>query len=88
MKIHIISKEGCKYCVKAKEFMKEHNIPFIAQDTEYDISKIKRETNQKKFPYIYVRNEEHTFIGGYKELVHAYDTMKLKELGIEYELDF
>lgn len=90
MKIHIISKDGCTYCEKAKAFMKEKDIPYVLEESidTKRLSTIKRETGKHTFPYIFVHNKDHTYIGGYKELVHSYNTLKLKQLGFNYILDF
>mmetsp|Transcript_8840 Transcript_8840/g.10580 ORF Transcript_8840/g.10580 Transcript_8840/m.10580 type:complete len:112 (+) Transcript_8840:105-440(+) len=92
----VISKDGCKYCVKAKDFLKEQSIPYATEkmDPESDgYAKRRQElidqTGQKTFPWVFVGDE---FIGGYTELQRSFDTLRLhdllKKIGIELEEDF
>jgi glutaredoxin-related protein len=57
-------------------------------DDEYEECKNKliNQTQWTTFPQIFINN---TFIGGYQELEHAYETLKLHELckQMGYELD-
>ena len=90
------SKINCPYCVKTVEFLATHDIPH--EVIHYDPSSIVYETqkndlvaktNFMTFPQIFVGND---FLGGYTELMHAYETLKLHELleklGINLEIDF
>ena len=94
----IWSKPFCPYCVKAKNFMMEHKLPYVEKllDPENDnyidekdnlITKAGKE--HKTFPFIFLGD---SFIGGYSELMNAFNTLKLHEMckyhGIELEYDF
>lgn len=67
--IRVYSKEGCIQCVMAKEFLEERGIQF-EYITECDPEKLKQETNQKMFPFIF---DGEDFLGGLKELLEKYD---------------
>mmetsp|Transcript_1157 Transcript_1157/g.1796 ORF Transcript_1157/g.1796 Transcript_1157/m.1796 type:complete len:101 (+) Transcript_1157:159-461(+) len=97
----IYSKEQCKYCHMAKDFMKENSIPYkeVSLDPEADDYATRREslvqrTQQTTFPWIFVADgENEELIGGYTEFMHAYNTGRLhtmlKKVGIEIsEADF
>lgn len=80
----IYSKSVCKFCVMAKEFFKEHQIPYQEimldpKSNEYadQVSDLLERTNHTTFPYIFVGDE---FIGGYTDLMTAYNTLRLHEL--------
>ncbi|GBG33636.1 Glutaredoxin [Hondaea fermentalgiana] len=78
-------KDTCKYCVLAKEFLKEHNVPFeeVRMDPEeegYAAQRdklIEQSNGHKTFPWVFVKEE---FVGGYTDLVHAFNTQKLHKL--------
>jgi len=81
----IYSKDGCKFCTLAKEFMKEQEIPF--EETKLDPESegyaaerqrlIDAANGHKTFPWIFVGEE---FIGGFSELQIAFNTQKLHRL--------
>ncbi len=87
------TKTNCKFCDLAKEFLDSKNIPYhiIKYDPlkeEYDDMKkeLMTKTNHYTFPQIFV---DDIFIGGYKELMIAYDTCRLHELcHLKIEYDF
>jgi glutaredoxin 3 len=88
--IVVHSKPGCPYCDRAKDFLKHKELAFVEKmydphDSAYEEQKTKliQKTNWKTFPQIYIGNE---FIGGYNDLVHLYNTMKLHEI-CKKELD-
>lgn len=91
MVIVVYSKITCGFCKKAKDFLNEHDIPFTEfllneSDTNY-IQQRDHYFNKfkwKSFPMITVGN---TFIGGYTELVHKYNTTELHDICKEYGLD-
>mmetsp|Transcript_43818 Transcript_43818/g.70142 ORF Transcript_43818/g.70142 Transcript_43818/m.70142 type:complete len:98 (+) Transcript_43818:80-373(+) len=81
MTITIYSKEQCKYCVMAKDFMGQNGIPYEEKklDPESEGYAEERErlieaTAHKTFPWIYIKED---FVGGYNDLLHAYSTQKL-----------
>jgi glutaredoxin 3 len=90
--IVVHSKPACPYCDRAKRFLTQKELKFTEimydpNESSYEARKneLVGKTNWKTFPQIYVGNQ---FIGGYTDLVHMYNTMKLhelckKELGID-----
>lgn len=77
-KVTVFCKPECSYCVKAKEFLMEHSVPFIdAVVSQAQRDALVQQTGHRTFPFIFVG---HTFLGGYNELVHAHATLKLHEL--------
>lgn len=96
MSIVVHTKNGCKFCELVKEFLTNKNIPYIVVHydpllTNYDKmkNKLMNKTNHITFPQLFVGE---VFIGGYTELVSAYETCKLHELcqeiGVIVEYDF
>lgn len=79
-------KDECKYCHLAKGFLKENEVPFTVveldpKSDDYATQRdalIERSGGHKTFPWVFVKDE--TFIGGYNELVHAYNTQRLHTL--------
>lgn len=68
---HIISDDDCKWCVKAKELLKEKNIHF----TEWKASEpagfaIAQILHLKTIPQVFYNG---TLIGGYTDLVKYFD---------------
>eukprot|EP00512_Aurantiochytrium_limacinum_P002594 CAMPEP_0171509624 /NCGR_PEP_ID=MMETSP0958-20121227/14882_1 /TAXON_ID=87120 /ORGANISM="Aurantiochytrium limacinum, Strain ATCCMYA-1381" /LENGTH=83 /DNA_ID=CAMNT_0012046901 /DNA_START=84 /DNA_END=335 /DNA_ORIENTATION=- len=69
----------------AKDFLKEHNIPF--EEIKLDMGAegyaeqrdklIERSNGHKTFPWVFVKEE---FVGGYTDLVHAYNTQTLHQM--------
>lgn len=96
MSLTIHTKPGCKYCDLSKSFLQQKNIPFeivnydpLLSTYETDKMALMNKTNHYTFPQIFI---DQNFIGGYTELMNAYDTCKLHELchaiGITIEYDF
>lgn len=90
--VRIISRDACIYCKKAKEFCAEKKIPYVEEmmDPDQDDYFQKRDvlvekTNQKTFPFIFMGDH---FIGGYTQLVEAYNDLTLHNLGIASDTDF
>ena len=90
------TKPGCKYCDLSKTFLNDKNIPYTPINYDpllenYDLlkSELMNKTNHYTFPLIFIGD---TFVGGYSELVHAYETCKLhdlcRQIGIHIEYDF
>lgn len=87
-RVVLFSKDTCKYCTLAKEFLSEKGVPFSVETLEptspnYKEERqtlIERSEGHTTFPWVFVGD---TFIGGYSDLVRAYDTMYLEMLGIE-----
>lgn len=91
--IRVYSKPGCSNCVKAKLVLEEWGVKFETmtldpKDPTYaearDTLKA-RSSGHSTFPFVFV---DDTFIGGYRELLTAYDTGRLKELGVEINEDW
>lgn len=92
----VYSLVNCVYCDKAKSFLEEKNIPYkeIKFDKSEDdyrtrVDVLISKTGQRTFPQIYFGEE---FIGGYSDMMTAYDTLRLhdicKNMGIELEVEF
>ena len=82
--ITIVSKDGCSYCILARTFLRNLELPFEIEklqpgSTSYGKRRTEliRATGHSTFPWIFVGT---TFIGGYKELIHAYNTLRLEDL--------
>jgi len=87
MAIKIYSKIGCPYCVQAKSFISDLNIPYketILDPSNADYSKNRDHLfntfGHKSFPIIFVGK---TLLGGYQDLVRSYDTLLLHSLCAE-----
>ncbi len=72
----------------AKEFFQQNNIPYEeimldpkSNDYADQISDLLERTNHTTFPYIFVGDE---FIGGYTDMIAAYNTLRLHELLSRY----
>jgi glutaredoxin len=96
MSIVIHTLNECCYCNQAKNFLTEHQLPFgeIKYDkTSENYQTLKNnlvnQTHSFTFPQIFINN---VFLGGYQDLIHAYDTLTLhdllKEIGILLDMDF
>ena len=96
MTVKVYSKPGCTFCVKAKEWLQDKNIPYeyILLDPKDDdcmdkVDELVHSTKQTTFPFIFVGD---TFLGGYTDLIGAYETLRLHELlkhcGVTIEYDF
>lgn len=96
--VGVYCKANCSYCVKAKAFLEEHKLPFteVVLDSgaesyaaERDALVARTGVNHRTFPFIFVRD---TFVGGYSELVTAYETLRLHDLvkavGLVLEANF
>lgn len=74
MVIKIYSKDGCMWCIKAKDFLTKQNTTFeeinlskVPPDVYFiEKTKLIENTGQKTFPYIFVDDK---FIGGFNELL-------------------
>lgn len=82
--ITIFSKEGCKYCDDVKAFLIEHNLPFAIEWLQPDLASYadKRKelveiTGHTSFPWIFIGE---TFLGGYRELIFAFNSLRLHSL--------
>ena len=71
----IYTKPKCNYCVLAKELFLKHKLEYneieLNKDTNESVyilytSKLKDETGQSTFPFIFLNKQ---FIGGYTELL-------------------
>lgn len=97
MPVILHTKSGCPWCDRAKEFFREHSIPYeevyydTSNPTEYEEKKTKllEITKHYTFPQIFVGE---VFVGGYSELLNAFSTLRLHELlkplGIELDVEF
>ena len=91
MTVIIYSKPGCSYCDKAKIMMKEIQLPYEEvvlkpEDADYTQKRdnLFSQYNHKSYPIIIVGG---IFVGGYSELVHSYDTLKLHSLCADIGID-
>ena len=67
-KVVVYSKVPCPYCVRAKSFLEEKEIPFEEfdlTDKPEEIEKIKNETGWRTVPIIMINGK---LIGGYTDL--------------------
>ena len=97
MTVKIYSKDGCIYCVKAKDFFDDLGVKYTeikldpSKKDEYkkERDRLIKETNHKTFPWIFIGD---TFIGGFTDLKHKHSTLKLEDdlrkIGIEIDMDF
>lgn len=96
MSIVIHTKKECIFCDRAKLFFKAKKLEYEEvyydpdqPDYETKKNKLVSDTNHRTFPQIFIGD---IFLGGYTELTHAYDTLRLHELcasiGVELEFDF
>lgn len=79
----IVSKPGCPYCDKAKEFLDEMEAPYTVEhlDPARDPEGYQRRrdelvatTGARTFPFLFLNG---AFLGGFQQLVHASDTGRL-----------
>lgn len=95
-KIIVFSKSGCPYCEKTKSFLQKLQLPYTditlnPNDINYDYKKNKlfNHYNHQTFPIILINNK---LIGGYTELINAYNSLKLHkmchEIGLYLSYDF
>ena len=93
--IRIVSKENCKFCDKAKDFLNNLDLPFatvLLDPNEEDYSILRdyyfNKYNVKSFPIITINGK---LIGGYTDLVKSYDTLLLHsacgDIGIHLDID-
>lgn len=69
LKIIIYTKEGCKYCVMAKNLLDEHEMAYELIDIGSDVElqkKLVNQTGQVTVPYVFIDDK---FIGGYTDLL-------------------
>lgn len=77
-KIQIYSKFPCPYCIRAKDFFNDKNLPFEEIDLtgNYDeIDKLKERTGHRTFPQIFINDQ---FVGGYSDLMEKIESGNLK----------
>lgn len=83
-KIVVFSKPGCPYCAKAKTFLDKLNLPFsevvinpAESNYEYKRDRLFEFYNHRSYPIIVIDNK---LLGGYSELIRAYDNLKLHKM--------
>lgn len=83
-KIVVFSKPGCPYCSNAKEFLNKLNLPYSEvslnpneSNYEYKRDRLFNHYNHRSYPIIVIDNQ---LLGGYSELIRAYDTLKLHKM--------
>lgn len=97
--ITVFSKENCIYCKKTQIFLHGLNIDFKEikldpnnSDDKEKITELKIKYNHHTFPFIIVNYNllDETFIGGFSNLEHSYNTMYLHKLTslIDENVDF
>ncbi len=77
MQVIIYTKEGCLYCMMAKDLLAESKIIYEAIDLGSDLDlrkKLVEKTKQTTIPYIFINNK---FIGGYNDLLKLKKENKL-----------
>jgi glutaredoxin 3 len=78
--IVMYSKDPCPYCVAAKNFLNEREIPFREIDLtgqQEEIDRIKAETGWRTVPIILINGE---LVGGFMDLKALEDQGKLEAL--------
>lgn len=77
MQLTLISREGCSYCTKAKNALKERSIEFTEKEIGKDITReevLTQYPEAKNLP-IFLKNDR--YVGGYTELVdHIVEIME------------
>lgn len=76
--IHIFTKQGCGFCVKAKQLLENANISYKLTDiTDDDTTKYKllddprvKQYGHRTFPFVFKEDE---FVGGFTELKEMFD---------------
>ena len=72
----IFTKRNCKYCVLAKQVLRDKNIYVYAEHIVESINDknylLKRVPNAKTVPQIFIDN---VYIGGYNELIEYLNTL-------------
>ena len=97
-KIKIYSKDECIFCDRAKKLLKEIKLDYEEiklnpkQYEEYakERNRLIEQTNHTTFPWIFIGEK---FIGGFTDLKHAHNTLKLNDYvkeytNIELDIDF
>lgn len=95
-KIVVFTKPGCPYCKNAKSLLSSLHLPFEEiiltpsdPNYEYKRNRLFNYYNHRSYPIIVIDNQ---LIGGYSELVRAYDTLKLHDMcakiGLHIPFDF
>ena len=77
MQVIIYTKEGCLYCMMAKDLLAESKIIYEAIDLGSDLDlrkKLVEKTKQTTIPYVFINNK---FIGGYNDLLKLKKENKL-----------
>lgn len=94
--IVVYSKPGCPFCQRAKLMLNNLNLPFeevllVPEDPDYVEKRdaLFNHFNHRSYPIILVGDK---LVGGYTELVHSYDTLRLHKLcskiGLHVPFDF
>lgn len=90
----IYSKDNCKYCTKAKQWIEEYfggectrNFIEFRNPPKEVVEQLKESTGQKTYPFIYCGS---TFVGGYDELNDIFKTGEIlyNEYNIVVDDDF
>jgi glutaredoxin len=95
-KIVVFTKPGCPYCKNAKEFLDNFNLPFTEitlnpSDIHYEHKRDRlfNYYQHRSYPIIVINNR---LVGGYTDLLRAYDTLKLhkicQDIGLYLPFDF
>lgn len=78
--VKVYTKSYCPYCVKAKNLLKNKNVPFEEIDVEHDealFNSLKTKTGMRTVPMIFVGEK---LVGGYSDLQALEDEGKLDSL--------
>lgn len=79
-KVVMYSKVPCPYCVAAKNFLNDKNIPFQEidlTDRQDEIDRIKQETGWRTVPIILINDQ---LVGGYMDLKELDERGELEKL--------
>lgn len=78
--VKIYLTESCPYCIRAKQFLKQKQIPFVEIDLTHkpqELAELKRKTGWQTIPQIYFGTH---FIGGYTDMVALDEKGELEKL--------
>jgi glutaredoxin 3 len=77
--VMIYTTDYCPYCTRAKNLLKNLNIPFEEKllTTREEINELKQRTKMMTVPQIFIKGK---LIGGYTELSALYDDGELEKL--------
>jgi glutaredoxin len=90
-KIVVISRPDCKYCSLTKDFFSDLGVEITEINLNPDEVNYRKKRNElfkfynhNSYPIIVIDNK---LLGGYNELIYAYDTLKLHDMCIKINIE-